>query len=66
MALYLKKLVMGWAAWRHVTFLVHNHRTSEPMIGEFRADYSRLTPEEIAQEDAELTELYANSIPASC
>lgn len=34
-------------------------------IGKYRADYSRLTPEEIAQEDEELSELYANSRPVS-
>jgi hypothetical protein len=37
----------------------------EHMIGKYRADYSRLTPEEIAQEDEELKELYANSRPLS-
>lgn len=35
----------------------------EPMVGEYRADYSPLTPEEIAKEDPELTELYERSQP---
>lgn len=35
----------------------------EPMVGKYRADYSPLTPEEIAKEDPELTELYENSKP---
>jgi hypothetical protein len=35
------------------------------MIGKFGADYSRLTPEEIAQGDDDLTELCAKSRPAS-
>jgi hypothetical protein len=33
------------------------------MIGEYHADYSRLTPEEIAAHDPELAELDANSKP---
>jgi len=32
-------------------------------IGKYQADYSHLTPEEIAQDDFELVELYANSSP---
>jgi hypothetical protein len=36
----------------------------QPVVGKYRADYSPLTPEEIAKNDPELTELYANSTPA--
>lgn len=32
-------------------------------IGEYVADYSSLTPEQIAVDDGELLELYRNSVP---
>jgi hypothetical protein len=34
-------------------------------VGKYRADYSPLTPEEIAQPDPELIELYKNSAPGT-
>jgi len=52
----------SWADWRVAPAHAINN---EPMIGEYRADYSRLTPAEIAHEDPELVELYANSVPVS-
>ncbi len=65
MVALLQKLVVGyWTEWRGV-LPSDSPNTNQPMIGKFRADYSRLTPEEIAQEDEELTELYANSRPIS-
>jgi hypothetical protein len=36
-----------------------------PRVGEYYADYSDLTPEEVAAEDAECAELFANSKPSS-
>lgn len=39
--------------------------TDRPMVGKYRADYSQLTPEQIAQDDPELNELYRNSRPIS-
>jgi hypothetical protein len=36
-----------------------------PRVGEFFADYSLLTPEEIAQTDLEGVELFKHSLPVS-
>jgi hypothetical protein len=36
-----------------------------PRVGEYYADYSELTPQDIAAEDAECAELFANSKPSS-
>jgi hypothetical protein len=54
----LQGLVGSWSEWLVAP-------TNELMIGKYRADYSRLTLEEIAQEDADLTKFYANSRHAS-
>lgn len=59
------KIITGswsWSDWRVAPAQPINN---EPMIGEYKADYSRLTAAEIAQEDPELVELYANSVPVS-
>lgn len=64
MVALLQKLVGygSWAEWRYPTPTINNTPpAADPMVGKFRADYSLLTPEQIAQEDEELTELYANS-----
>ena len=62
------KLITGSWSWSEFRFAAPRPAepiNNDPMIGEYRADYSRLTPAEIAQEDPELTELYANSVPVS-
>lgn len=64
MVALLQRLVLGaWKEWRHDPMPADN--SDQPMVGKFKADYSRLTPEEIAQEDEELAEIYANSRPVS-
>lgn len=66
MVALLQKLVVGyWTDWRQSSPATTQPPNKEPMIGKYRADYSQLTPEQIAQEDKELTELYANSRPVS-
>lgn len=51
--------------------LVANYWHPEPVedkplrVGEFKADYSPLTPEEIAQDDPEMVELLKRSKPVS-
>lgn len=67
MVALLQKLVgYGyWSEWRTPASNVNHPPAADPMVGKFRADYSLLTPEQIAQEDEELTELYANSRPVS-
>jgi hypothetical protein len=42
-----------------------NTPPNTPRVGEFYADYSVLTPEEIAETDAECEELFNNSKPVS-
>jgi hypothetical protein len=67
MVALLQKLVFGsWTEWRQgISLTPTTPKTDSHMIGKYRADYSRLTPEEIAQEDEELADIYANSRPVS-
>ena len=66
MVALLQKLVVGyWTDWRQASPVTDQPPNQEPMIGKYRADYSKLTPEQIFQEDEELAELYANSRPIS-
>jgi hypothetical protein len=63
----VQKLVTGSWTWSGLLSATpaDTALTDEHMIGAYRADYSRLTPEQIAAEDEELIELYANSRPVS-
>jgi hypothetical protein len=66
--LLLKFVSTSWTRvtrWADPSPALQSSRSEEHRIGRYRADYSRLTPEEIAQEDKELTELYDNSRPVS-
>lgn len=67
MVALLQKLVgyRHWSEWRYPAPTINHPPAADHRIGEYRADYSLLTPEQIAQEDEELTELYANSRPVS-
>jgi len=42
-----------------------NQRDDVPRVGEYFADYSALTPEEIAETDSECLELFGRSKPVS-
>lgn len=63
---FLQATVADFSEWVHPS-----KKTDETedqgnlMIGKYRADYSELTPEQIHQDDPELTEFYANSRPVS-
>lgn len=63
MVALLKKLVGYWTKWR--SRVANNPPAADHTVGKFRADYSLLTPEQMGQEDEELSELYANSRPAA-
>jgi hypothetical protein len=66
MVALFQKLVFGsWTEWRRGILSTPTPKTDPHMIGKFRADYSRLTAEEIAQADEELADIYANSHPVS-
>ncbi|MGY4170946.1 hypothetical protein [Bradyrhizobium sp. USDA 4529] len=66
-ALFQKLVGYGyWTEWRQSILPTPNPKdTNPPMVGKYRADYSRLTPEEIAKDDEELADIYANSRPVS-
>lgn len=64
MVALLKTVFGSWTEWRHAApapVADAPQAAADHMVGKFRADYSLLTPEQIAQEDDELAELYANS-----
>ncbi|UEM16778.1 hypothetical protein J4G43_022720 [Bradyrhizobium barranii subsp. barranii] len=63
---YFQATVADFSEWVHPSKKAEpTVDVDSPMVGKYRANYSRLTPEEIAQEDPELTDLYANSRPVS-
>ncbi|QQN62669.1 hypothetical protein JIR23_24345 [Bradyrhizobium diazoefficiens] len=64
---FLQATVADLSEWVHPSKRADapNHDAAEPMVGKYRANYSPLTPDEIAQDEPELTELHANSRPVS-
>jgi hypothetical protein len=61
---FLQATVADFSEWVHPS-KKSDATADAPMVGKYRAEYSPLTPEQIAQDDPELTELYANSRPVS-
>ena len=47
------------------TALGRPDKPEPPRVGEYYADYSELTPEEIAADDPDCTDLFENSKPSS-
>ena len=57
----MEALLQKVSEWFHLSKTTTQH----DMVGKYKADYSPLSAEEIAAEDAECTELFRNSKPIS-
>lgn len=57
----MEALLQKVSEWFHSSSKTAQHDT----VGKFKADYSPLSPDEIAAEDRECAELFKNSKPVS-